>query len=445
LQEGFATMLPHVWAYERVSEEMGDFLFMRDYDRYLKHGGHHPPCHEPAKHADELYSSDTYGGSCVRLWNLRGVVGEKSFWEGVSLFLSTHAGKRAVDSHDLMRCFERASFQTLNWWFDQWMYKRGIPLISVVVENDVLTLAVRDTARQWRFDMDVCGGLIVHFTPKQKSVSVPLTSDVLDFNVSQHVPFRLDKTNSRVPRALMLATLASRNVSIQTKSLLFSLLQPDDVLSVYRLEPKWSVRGAFLHAEHRGVAEYAAANDRHPIVKALAVEHCTDSDVLVGLFDSMRSQRTRSNAFLRITNVPFIAKYAARGEEKATWALGNAGAVAELNALPRDTPGLELAYALCKQREPLLELLAQQVARHRVTLSMTDALLRVGAISELRPLFPRYISESVFLLEVEDHDATAPAAAARRASASGSLHATSLIFGALVAAVVLVGLRSAAK
>ena len=428
-----------MWAYERVSEEMGDYIYMRDYNVHQKNGGHHPPCYEPVKHADEVYTSDTYSGSCMRLWNLRGIVGEKSFWEGVALFLSTHAGKRAVDSHDLMRCLERASFQSLVWWFDQWMFKRGIPLLSLEVDKDTLTLTVRDTTRPWRFDMDVCGGVVVHFSPKQKAVSVPLTTDVLDFNVSQRVPFRLDKKNSRVPRPLLLSSLASPAVSIVIKALLFSLLEPADALSVYRLEPKWSVRGAFLHQGQKGVAEYAAANERHPIVRAQAVASCTDSDVLVGLFDSMRSQRTRSAALRNITSIPFLVKYAQKGEENAVISLGRLQAVKELDALPRDAPGLDTAYSLCGQREQLLAMLKEQAGQHRVSRDLAESLVRVGALAELRPLFPKHISESVYLLDVEgsgEGDAPPPRTAA---SGKGGLDATSLVFGAMVAAVALLG------
>ncbi len=433
-------MLPHVFAYECVSQDMGDYIYMRDYFVNRRSGGQQPACYQPVKHADEIYTSDTYSGSCMRLWNLRGMLGEQCFWDGVSLFLSSHGGKASVDTHDLMRCMERASFRDLFWWFDQWIFKTGTPLLSVVVNKGVLTLAVLDTRRRWRFDMDVRGGPMAHFTSQCRNVSVPLDGDVIDFNVSQRVPCKFDLKRCSVPRAVLMATLASRDVSITTKALLFELLDEADLVSVFRLERRWAVRGAFVLLDRPGVGAHAVAHDTHPIVRSHAVMYCDNSDLLVSRFDSFACERTRDMSLRRITNVPFLFARALEGREDAVISLGRVKAVKELDALPRNAVGLEIAYSLCGQRTQLLTLLEKQVANNAITADMAAGLVRVGAPEALRLHFPKLVSESVYLLDVGDASEPVVEAQPSGVAATG-LDWTSIVFGALVAGVVFLGRR----
>lgn len=92
---------------------------------------------------------------------------------------------------------------------------------------------------QFVFDMDLCDGNLFRFSSRSPSASSPLIDGLtIDFNLSQRVPFQLEKADCRVPRDNLLASLASPAVSVATKALLVQLLSPEDMIGVFVLEKR---------------------------------------------------------------------------------------------------------------------------------------------------------------------------------------------------------------
>lgn len=77
---------------------------------------------------------------------LRELTGEESFWRANKLFLERHA-YGLVESNDLKIAFEDATGLNLDWFFEQWIYKAGMPSyrIDKSFEGNTLTLRVRQT------------------------------------------------------------------------------------------------------------------------------------------------------------------------------------------------------------------------------------------------------------------------------------------------------------
>jgi hypothetical protein len=307
--------------------------------------------------------------------------------------------------------------------------------------------------------MDLCDGSVFHFSQRARTASCRLIDGaVIDFNVLQRVPFEIDKDKSVVPRDVLLATLANPAVHIITKALLFQMLPPDDCFAVYLLERRWSVRAAYVMLRPEQLVSHAV-NDRNGIVQAQAVQRCTDSNLLISKFP-LFSRRMRIVALTRITDVKFLLDHV--DVESAVVSLGEVGAKKELRALPPSSPGwfqqlffsfffffffrlifawltgFYAALSACGEVEMLLSLLEEQKKTHSVSTKLIEALVDCAGWETLTALYPDYVSESQFLLDVAETKASATAQ--KKSVGLKGLDVTSLLFGAALAAVAAVGL-----
>ncbi len=83
----------------------------------------------------EIWDRHLYQKGGLILNMLRAELGEEDFWKGTQLYLQRHQGK-AVETVDFRRALEEVSQRSLEWFFDQWIYKGGHPDIKVEYEWD---------------------------------------------------------------------------------------------------------------------------------------------------------------------------------------------------------------------------------------------------------------------------------------------------------------------
>jgi hypothetical protein len=155
--------------------------------------------------------------------------------------------------------------------------------IALVVEDG--SVSVRLQTAGFSFSMDLCDGSVFQFTPDCRTAQCSLIDgSILELNVTMRVPFELDVANTRIPRAVLLATLASPTVSALTKATLFQLVDEADVHSIYVLEKRlemvlfffpfvieeslysWAVRAAYAVFRQKLVEKHGV-RDSHPIVR----------------------------------------------------------------------------------------------------------------------------------------------------------------------------------
>ena len=92
-------------------------------------------------------SAVTYakGGAVIHM--LREQVGKETFWKAINSYLNRHKFG-SVESTDLKREMETASGQDLKWFFDQWVYSAGFPLLTVAKTYDSRKKTLRLTFTQ---------------------------------------------------------------------------------------------------------------------------------------------------------------------------------------------------------------------------------------------------------------------------------------------------------
>jgi len=81
----------------------------------------------------DLFDMHLYPGSATRLHMLRRILGEEEWWEIINLFLKKHRDS-VVETVDFLRCIEEVSGDSYDWFFDQWFFKPGFPLLECSFE-----------------------------------------------------------------------------------------------------------------------------------------------------------------------------------------------------------------------------------------------------------------------------------------------------------------------
>lgn len=153
LNEGFATYMEAVYREARIGRE--DYIkkvksdaatFIGD-DAVTKR--RHGLFNQRAGEVDKLFdnASVTYNKGGVVLHMLREEIGNAAFWKAVTLYLNRHKFG-SVETVDLQKAMEETSGQKLDWFFDQWVYKAGVPKITVSGVYSSSTKLLRLTVTQ---------------------------------------------------------------------------------------------------------------------------------------------------------------------------------------------------------------------------------------------------------------------------------------------------------
>ncbi len=83
----------------------------------------------------DLFDMHLYPGSAARLHMLRRLLGEDEWWEVINLFLRKHRDS-VVETVDFVRCIEEVTGDNYDWFFDQWFYKPGFPMLECSCEYE---------------------------------------------------------------------------------------------------------------------------------------------------------------------------------------------------------------------------------------------------------------------------------------------------------------------
>jgi aminopeptidase N len=139
----------------------------------------------------DLLNENSYNKGGAVLHMLRGVVGDSAFFRGIRRYYNRHIHGNAVTA-DLQRAMEEESGQQLGWFFNQWLYQAGYPMLRVTHRWDgasrdlVLTIDQLQPANwpAFRLPMQIAftvGGQEVRYTAEVQGRSwntrVPLAAE----------------------------------------------------------------------------------------------------------------------------------------------------------------------------------------------------------------------------------------------------------------------------
>jgi len=154
LNESFATYMQAMWTEKFKGHE--EFLFTDirgNHDQVLgawDQGNRRPIVTKYYADKDAIFDSYAYPGGGSVLHMLRKQLGDQLFSKALNNYLTTNA-HQPVSTEDLRIAVEESTGQSMDWFFDEWLYKMGHPIFDVTQAYDdakkQLTLTVKQTQK----------------------------------------------------------------------------------------------------------------------------------------------------------------------------------------------------------------------------------------------------------------------------------------------------------
>ncbi|RYD93942.1 MAG: M1 family peptidase, partial [Sphingobacteriales bacterium] len=137
VNESFADFSETMWAEYKYGLDEGGAHIQGDLEGYLRDG--HAKSLDLVRfhYADkeDMFDNVTYAKGGTILYYLRSYLGEEAFYKGLNIYLKTNAFKNG-EAHQLRLALEEASGLDLNWFFNEWYFNAGHPILDISYKWD---------------------------------------------------------------------------------------------------------------------------------------------------------------------------------------------------------------------------------------------------------------------------------------------------------------------
>lgn len=136
------------------------------------------------ENSDDVFDVVSYakGGRILNM--LRNYVGDPAFYKSLNLYLKTKKFQSA-EAHDLRLAFEEVTGQDLNWFWNQWYYGSGHPILDINYDYDLLARTAKVIIHQTQpgkiFKFKIAVDVYVDQEKKRYNVWVDQLTDTLSF------------------------------------------------------------------------------------------------------------------------------------------------------------------------------------------------------------------------------------------------------------------------
>ncbi|MGC2235104.1 MAG: M1 family aminopeptidase [Pyrinomonadaceae bacterium] len=248
LNESFATYMQALWDENSKGHEYFLYSDVRSnqqaYINTWNQGQRRPIVTKYYTNADALFDTYAYPRGGAVLHMLRKHLGDELFFKSLNHYLMTNANT-PVQTEELRIAIEEATGQSMDWFFDQWLYKMGHPIFEVTQNYDAgakkLTLNVKQTQKidlmndypqveffQTYVDIEIDGNV-------QRVWIKPQAENVFTFDVAQK-PMLVDFDNEGT-------LIKELKFEKSTDELLYQFKNDKDVLgrvwAMNQLTPRW--------------------------------------------------------------------------------------------------------------------------------------------------------------------------------------------------------------
>ncbi|HEY0405029.1 MAG TPA: M1 family aminopeptidase, partial [Pyrinomonadaceae bacterium] len=151
LNESFATYFQAMWDEHSLGRD--DFLYLDvkgNQDAYYAtwaRGQRRPIVTKNYNGPDAVFDTYAYPRGGAVLHMLRTALGEENWWRSINHYLRKYANQ-PVSTEQFRIAIEETTGQSMDWFFDQWLYKMGHPVFRVTQTYDAAAKAVKLTVRQ---------------------------------------------------------------------------------------------------------------------------------------------------------------------------------------------------------------------------------------------------------------------------------------------------------
>lgn len=132
LNEGFANYAEYLWSEYKYGRDRADVVRMGELSGYFNQASYdaHPLIYYHYPDEGSVFDAHSYNKGGLVLHMLRDIVGDEAFFASLRLYLQRHA-YMAVEVDDLRQAFEEITGTDLHWFFDQWYFGKGHPVLQV--------------------------------------------------------------------------------------------------------------------------------------------------------------------------------------------------------------------------------------------------------------------------------------------------------------------------
>ncbi|PWV44762.1 M1 family aminopeptidase [Chitinophaga sp. S165] len=154
LNESFADYSEYLWMAYKYGKDAADdhsYKAMQSYQKFAQYSGDRDLVRFHYHDKEDMFDAISYqkGGRILNM--LRNVVGDSAFFKSLNLYLKTNAFK-AAEAHQLRLAFEEVSGQDLNWFFNQWYFGQGYPVLDIKSSYNETAKTVTVTVEQQQGD-----------------------------------------------------------------------------------------------------------------------------------------------------------------------------------------------------------------------------------------------------------------------------------------------------
>jgi aminopeptidase N len=154
LNESFATYFQALWHEELKGHEYFLYNDVRGNQQQVldtwKEGIRRPIVTKYFENKDAMFDNYAYPGGASILHMLRKHLGDAQFFRSMNHYLTANA-HQPVSTEDLRIAIEETTGESMDWFFDQWLYRMGHPVFEVTQNYDAaskkLTLNVKQTQK----------------------------------------------------------------------------------------------------------------------------------------------------------------------------------------------------------------------------------------------------------------------------------------------------------
>ncbi len=154
LNESFATYFQAMWDEEHKGHEYFLYSNVRTNQQTTidtwNQGNRRPIVTKYYENKDAMFDNYAYPGGGSILHMLRKHLGEENWWKAIHHYLTSNA-HQPVSTEEFRIAIEEATGESMDWFFDQWLYKMGHPVFEITQSYDdakkQLTLNVKQTQK----------------------------------------------------------------------------------------------------------------------------------------------------------------------------------------------------------------------------------------------------------------------------------------------------------
>ncbi len=172
LNESFGTYSDYLWTRHESGDDDGAWELLEKKNRYLREANDRyirPIVFNRYEKPGDNFDSHTYPkGACI-LHQLRYLLGDGPFFKALSTFLHEHAFE-PVDTHDFMKTVNEVTGRNMDWFFKQFIFRPGHPVLEVLSDWDAETGVIRLTVAQTQSRVH---GVPIYRTPVRIGIVTP--------------------------------------------------------------------------------------------------------------------------------------------------------------------------------------------------------------------------------------------------------------------------------